>query len=303
MQHILIQNQDLRVFYARAILSWGYTIRYKATSAAQPAYALPPPTTIVGAFAYPLTKLLKLNPYRDCTNVSWGKGRIISCTMTHLLDATIMAAAGFVEEDYPTGIAVHQETGRISASMYKGGGERARISAEFMSSNFFTEALPRVITAQAVGAAYGPLVQIDLLWVVNARKLCEKLNITIDEFDEAAQIAVYGLVRLGSKESIVAIDPSKSKFIKNPQIMQIGDKIRTRLYVPKKCVEVLDGELVHEIIIPNLYYSPELYYLPAIAASNLVIFPLSSELAPVFRIINNKCIGVSIGVDNVAGVA
>lgn len=302
----MIPHNQIRVFYTQVLSSWGYTIRYHGASAAQPAYLLPPPTSIVGAFTQPIARLLELNPYSTQTQtIDYGNGKLITPLMKPFLEATITASAGLVtsEGDPRVGLAFYQEIGRLIATMYKGTSELDRIKkAKFMSSEFFEDALPRALPVQAVGAVYAPLVRMELLWVFDALKLSKELNISLDQLDKVADKAAYGLTRIGSKEGIVAIDPSKTVYDKSPKILTAGEKVRTRLYVESNCVEPLDPRPVYQIVIPGMSYSDKLYYIGARFASNTIIFPLrEGDPPPLYRVLT-PCKAVSTNIPTVVGV-
>jgi len=296
---------NLRVFYAKALLSWGFMVRYRGTTAAQPAFPIPPPTTVVGAFAYPLAKMLKLSPRTiTSTGIEWGKGKLISEAMKPFLEATITASAGFLShKSIQTGLAVYQEPSRLIASPYKGGGEIERIKkAKFMESSFFEEALPRALPVQAIGAAYAPALIVELLWVIDVVKLSKQIGVSVDRIDNSAKKAVYGIVRIGSKESIVALE--NALYVENPKVIGPGEKMNSRLYMERACVEALDPTLTAEIIFPDLKFRLTPYYLPARISSNTIIIPLSEDSPlPLFRILD-PCKAITIpSLEGVVGVA
>ncbi len=291
---MVIFMNPLRVFYVRVNLSWGFNIRFKGTSASQPTYPLPTPTTVVGAFAYSLARLLGLNPYTSDV-YKWGDGRLISSTMKIFLEATLTASAGLVASDSSTtGLAAYSELGRIIATPYKGATELARIRKPLYSDDFFTDSIPRALPVQALGSVYAPNTYLELSWVVDIEKLSRELRVSIDKLDSIAEKAAYGITRIGSKEGIVAVEPTYVKYIKNPMELRPGDKFRTRLYVEEVCAEVLDPSYVFEITLPDIRYRDRLYYLPARAASKVFIMPLREELKPpLFRVLS-PCKAITI---------
>jgi len=277
----------LRVFYTRVNLSWGFTLRFKGTSASQPAYPLPTPTTIVGAFAYPLARLLNLNPYTSET-YKWGDGRLISNTMKIFLEVTLAASAGLVASDtFTTGLAVYSELGRIIAVPYKGTTELGRIKKPLYSDEFFTDSIPRALPVQALGSVYASGIFLELSWIIDVEKLSRELGISIEDIDRVAEKAVYGVTRIGGREGIVAVEPTCARYIRDPVEVKGGDKFRTRLYVEEVCAEPLDPSYVFEITLPDIKYRDKLYYLPARTASKIFIIPLREELKPpLFRVLD-----------------
>jgi len=290
----------LRVFYARVNLSWGFTLRFRGTSAAQPAYPLPTPTTVVGAFAYPLARLLNLRPYTSET-YEWGSGRLISNTMKIFLESTLTASAGLVAVNtHTTGLAVYSELGRIIAVPYKGGSELNRIRRPLYSDEFFTDSIPRALPVQALGSVYAPNTYLELSWIIDVEKLSRELRVSIEYLDRVAEKAVYGVTGIGSKEGIVAVEPVYVRYIKNPVEIRGGEKFRTRLYVDEVCAEPLDPSYVFEVTLPDIKYRDKLYYLPARIASKVLIIPLREELKPpVFRVLD-PCKAITIPGEDIA---
>ncbi len=287
---------SLRVFYARVTLSWGFIVRFFGVSAAQPSYPVPPPTTVVGAFAYSLSRVLGLNPAG--AGIRWGDGRLVSDTMKPFLEATVLASAGLLSSGASAGVAVHQEINRIIASPYKSGGDVSNIR----EPKHIEDAIQRALPVQAVGGAYSPGLKLELLWAVDMNRLSKEFDISVERLDDAAKKAVHGVVRVGSKEGIVAIE--KSIYIEKPDVAGTGGRIRTRLYVDHECVEeVLDPAYVIKLLIPDLRYRLKRYYVPARGGSNNIILALREDMpSPRFRI-TNECKAVGIpGLEGVIGV-
>jgi len=276
-------NQNIRVFYTSTTLSWGFTVRYKEVSAAQPSYILPPPTTIVGAFSYPLARILGLVDKLP-ENKAYKNGYLVSKTMKTFLESTIAASAGVVGEG---GLVMHQEPSKIHASIYKGGEEANRIRAEPFTKKFYGESLPKIFPVQAVGATYAPGVKLYMTWVLDVDKLLKNLRengvqVGEEDLDSAARIAVHGVTRIGSKEGIVAVDPDLTGYERNPEIVNPGGKIRTIQYVPSECVD--PEEMIPQITLPYLDYSPRLFYIPSESASNILLKPYSVPIGKWLRV-------------------
>jgi CRISPR-associated protein Cas5a/b/c len=293
---------QLRAFYAKVLTTWGFVVRHRGVSAAQPAYPVPLPTTIVGAFGYPLIRMLKL-PLGRAGGIEWGEGNLVTEVMKPLLEATITASGGLTSPRYEAssrthtsilwfGLAVHQEPGRINAVPFKGGGDLERIRrAKFASTDFFIEAVPRALPVQAVGAAYAPRLKLELLWVVDVERLSKELGISVERLDSAAQKAIYGVVRVGSKEGLVALEDAK--YTTEVKIHRPGENVHSRLYVSKACAELQAGS-AGELVMPDLRYRLSYFYLPAQVASNNLVIPLPEEYpAPVFKVLS-PCVAYSI---------
>lgn len=287
---------SLRVFYARVTFSWGFIVRFFGVSAAQPSYPIPPPTTVVGAFAYSLSRILDINPVG--VGITWGNGRLISDSMKPFLEATILASAGLLSSEVSAGVAVHQEIGRIIASPYKGGGEIDRIR----KAKYIEEVIQRALPVQAIGGAYGPGTKLELLWAVDIDNLSKEIGISVERLNDAARKAIYGITRIGSKEGIVAVE--RAIYIEKPEVAGTRGRIRTRLYVDHECVEdVIDPAYVIELLIPDLKYRLKRYYIPAQGGSNNVILALREDVPPPRFRISDRCKAIEIpGLEGVAGV-
>lgn len=262
-------SNTLRFFYSTIRLSWGFTVRYREVSAAQPAYVLPPPTTVVGAFAYPLARILGFRDVYE-SGEKLGNGVLVSKYMKPFLEATRAASAGVIT-DMGAGLAVHSEISKISAVRYKGDTERRRMMTTPFSNRFYTEALPKVFPALAVGSTYGPGATLLLSWVVDASKLSKSLGLKEEDIDSVGPIASHGVSRIGSKEGLVASDPEGSGYVKNPRILA-SSPFKTIQYVIKKCAEPL--YTAPEVELPYLDYRLRKFYVPSIQASNALVVPL-----------------------------
>lgn len=275
-------SNPIRLFYSTVTLSWGFTVRYKDASASQPAYVLPPPTTVVGAFTYPLARLLGL---RDTGHgrISYESGALITELMRKAMEATITASAGVVVEEVETGAIVHNEISKITASMYKGGTEKGRIRAKPHSPEFYKEALPRIFPAQAVGSAYAPGVKLLLTWVVDVEKLSRSLGLKEEDLDSHGTLISIGVTRIGSKEGIASNDPAESGYDKNPRV-KVGESFETVQYVMEQCVEPIEITPPPIIELPHLDYVLKRFYIPSVQASNTVVVPLKKYELRKFRL-------------------
>lgn len=299
------QAQGISVFYARTSMTWGFTVRYKGVSAAQPSYPVPPPTTVIGAFGYALARILDLNPYQGFDSEKVGNGYIISFTMKVFLESTITASAALVKpKGLISGLSIYLEPTRLIASAYKGGTELTRIKkAKIFTDEFFADALNRMLPVQATGSAYAPELLLDLLWIVDADKLSKELGLRREEFDKIASKAVHGVVRVGSKEGLVAIQ--KAGYYTKASTLSTGGGFRTRFYVPAECVEPLDREFVAEIELPGLSYSPRRFYIAAQLASQNIIIPLPEDLLPPQYRLLSGCTSYTVpleGAESLVGV-
>jgi len=261
----------LRIFYASVRLSWGFIARFKEVTASQPAHVLPTPSTVVGAFGYPLARILGYRDGMTHHRVRHGSGWLITGFMKGLLEATVMASAGVVST---VGLATSQEMSRLAASMYKGGSEKGRMISSLYEASFYAEALPRIFPVLSLGSTYGPGAKLVILWVARIDKLANALNAEEEEIDRVGKIAVLGVTRIGSKEGIVAVEPEESGYISDPNDIEVitSGSISTNQYVISNCVEPL--ELVPQIELPDLVYRLQRYYVPSLISTGKIVIPL-----------------------------
>ncbi|WP_165487869.1 CRISPR-associated protein Cas5 [Aeropyrum pernix] len=251
-----------RVFaYARLRLHWGFIVRQPGASAAQTAYPLPPPTTVAGAFANPLARILGIiDSYPEKREALPVTNMFMSC----VLKSTLAAAAGLAGS---TGVAVYEEPSRLVGSPYKGGGSFAKAvkSPIYIGSQ---ELLP----VQAVGQASAPNAEIVLAWLFDLDRLvsCSGVGAVGVEDVEAASRGVY---RLGSREGLAsvvdggAVDDTKIRHLDSGPFESV-------LYQDSGCV-IPDSPVV-EIPIPSPpQYRERAYLAPAShgSGSSFVIPP------------------------------
>ncbi|MEM0470456.1 MAG: CRISPR-associated protein Cas5 [Desulfurococcaceae archaeon] len=290
----------LRAFYSRVTLSWGFTVRHKGVSAAQPALILPSPTTIVGAFAYPLLRLLNVDmSFPERTD--YEEFKLITPVLKHLLESTKIASASLqASGSKSTGLAVHQELGKLVTAPYRGGGSwNEAKKTKLFTEEFHRKGVTQAIAVQAVGATYGPGATLELLWIFDAEKLAKSLGVKIEGLDEAAKKAVHGVVRIGSKEGLVAVLNDDAVYEKKVDQIEAG-VIKTRFYVEKGCVDPLEKHAVSEITMWNLTGKTALFYVPAYLGSSNVLIPLPEGYSPHF-ILLEPCKAYKLS-NNVVGV-
>lgn len=269
------QLDELRLFYTRVTLSWGFIVRFPGVSASQPAYILPPQPTIVGAFAAPLLRLLGMS---DSIEVQkHGNGRVLNRWMKILLESTVVVSCGIPPAVSKSGLAVYQEMSRIIAFPYKTGGQRRETLEKPLN-----EAITDMMPVQAAGASYGAGTVLDLLWIVNASLMAKNLGIRIEDIDSIGSLAVRGVTRVGSKESIVSVDPRRALYTDRVKILMPGEYFRSYMFLPAECVEPIDP--VPDLMLLDRRYALTKFYVPAYIASDSIIVGLIGIL-PRFKLI------------------
>jgi len=279
----LTMSQNLRLFFSTLVLYWGFAIRYKGTSASQPAYILPPPTTIIGAYAQAILRILGTSDKIEIKKR--GEGRVLSRLMNAFIESTKTASAGVIGS---IGLSYHQEISRIVASMYKGGGEISRMYRVPFSAEFYKDAIPRIFPVQAVGVVYSPGAKLRLLWIFDLDVLLHELSrngtrLSKEEFDDIAEIAKFNITRIGSKEGIAALE--ESNYVTEVKIIEKDKTVRSLLYMPIEYVEPIDTTFFHEVVLTDLNYRLRSFYVPAFLASNNVLMPLPNDkLLPMVKL-------------------
>ena len=236
----------LAFLHARVLLHWGFSVRQVGASAAQLAYVLPPPPTVVGAFMNPLARALGLGEL-----LSPGRGPATGPAMECALRATVAASAG-LEGD--VGVAVHAEPSRILAAPYKSGGSYTRA----LRQPPYTAA-DELLPVQATGSASSPS-RMHLAWLVDAGALGRCLGRGVDpELLEAAAWSVY---RLGSREGLASVLEARAYGPEELEEVGEGSEVETVLYQPGECVEPALPEGVVKVALYDLSYREAEFYAP-----------------------------------------
>jgi len=240
----------LRFFYSKLNLHWGFIVRAKGATAAQPSMILPPPTTIVGAFAYPLLRLLGIPEEHDSTK-KMKKRAIISPVFDCFIKSTQGASAG-LDPDSRTGLSTYMETTRIIGFVYKTGGQ---ISDALKRP--IEESIPLIMPVQPIGSTYAPNSILHIAALIDIKELSRCLETSTEDIDNYGLKACYGVSRLGSKESIVSVidaDYGEPEFTEG-DIYTIG-------YVPASIASKKIPEIFTSIYLYDLDYKLTEYIVP-----------------------------------------
>ncbi len=264
-----------RVFYlhTRFRLHWGFIVRQKGGSAAQPALPIPPPTTIVGFFSEPLYTALGLA--ENFKGKLASPGGLLGGPFECSRKATLAASAAGVSSAKVAGVVSTQEVSRLLAAPYKAGGtyedlvHRGKGSIEKLGEREFFNAVSQIFPVQAVGESIAPSFEMDLVWVLDVDRLHQCLNRELglkleeQELESYLKIAAWGGTRLGSKEGLGAVvGRPKAGEVRDSHMIDFGGRFRTRLYVPARCVTPLTPELVEKISMWGLDYREHEFYVP-----------------------------------------
>lgn len=280
-----------RAIFSRVALHWGFVVRVMEASASQLALPVPPPTTVVGSLSGSLFSALGL---KDTTERPAGRGAGVATLSAHFdcaLGATLAAAAGLAPTEELMGICVHQEPSRLSAGLYKTGGSWAEaLKSPFGSAGFYSKFIAEALPVQAVGAAYGPGVLLDLIWVFDVGRLVGCLNnyaqlgLSAGTVDSVGGVAAHGVSRLGSKEGIQSVEAAVYARENSIRVSHRGDIVATYLYAPVDCVGPIEPAAASRVSMWDLEYRLREYYLPAPSSNSLVVSVPPSRV-PMYRII------------------
>ena len=245
---------QLVLLHSKIALHWGFIARVPGASAAQPAYTLPPPTTVVGAYANPLTRLIE-EPDSLYTSLigKVHRGRrahgAMSRTLKCSLDATLGAGAGL---SGTIGVASIEEPSRILAGPYKGGGsyDRAVRSPPYIGAQ-------EVMPVQAMGHTMAPGAVMEVAWLLDIDRLAGCLGVDGEWLGDALELAAWSIYRIGSREGLASIIDAKA--VKQPVT---GEGVfESILYQRADCVTPISGGIV-EVTLNDTHYTEALYYVP-----------------------------------------
>jgi CRISPR-associated protein Cas5a/b/c len=232
----------LRFFYSKVKLHWGFTVRAKGATAAQPAMILPPPTSVVGAFAYPLARLLGL-PEGQIT-AKKGRERAVITPLFECFIKSAKGASAGLDPGSRTGLSTYMEVTRIIGLVYKTGGQ---VSEALKAP--IQEAIPLIMPVQPVGSTYGPNSILHMAALIDVEELAKCLGVSVGDVDNYGLKSCYGVSRLGSKEGLVSVLEADYG---EPEYAD-GD-INTIGYVPASLASKKVPELFTSIYLYDLDY-------------------------------------------------
>ncbi len=215
------------VLKVKAEYHWGFWIRSPGTSKYQSATPLPPPTTLIGALAYPLVKkgVLKLDGQQiKGETIKLEKNSILSPAM--VIEKYVVCASAYLDniaiiwEDlskYNT-ILFH-ETTKSEEDEILAGGRR-------YTMKFRTGAIP-------VGKVFYPSGVLTAAFLID-----DSMSKVVDgNFENELVKAAWEMTRIGSRESIISVID-----VKLSEATPTKDrKLKTRYYFPAVLGSVVEG--------------------------------------------------------------
>ncbi len=238
--------------YSTLQLHWGFIVRQAGASAAQSAYIVPPPTTIVGAFASPLARILEIPDAIDPERIRGRRAKlpVSNRMMLCAINSTLAAGAGL---EPGSGVVVYEEPSRISGPPYKGGGAYDRAVEKPIY-----ESVQEILPVQAVGAVSAPNARMVIAWLVNIDELGSCMGRSVEE--SMLEEAAWSVYRLGSREGISSV--TRAGVDVDPEILNAG-VVETILYQKEECVAPVHGANVAGVTLLNTSYEESYYYMPA----------------------------------------
>ncbi len=269
------------MLYAKTRLHWGFIVRQIGASAAQPAYPIPPPTTVVGAFANPLARLLGLGEPQPARRKA-SRGTIDSF-MECLLKATLNASAAILETSQGVGSVIYEEPARLLAAPFKGGGsyEKAVKSPILVGSQ-------EILPVQGLGFASAPSAVLALSWIVEKESLERCIGRSLSRTE--LEVVAWNVYRIGSREGVSATVDAGVIEKDDMKLIGVGEGgFVSLLYQPASCVSPRrGGSMVTEVILPSLSYIEEAFLVPAELGSSSALIVPPSKLAR-FSIASDVC--------------
>lgn len=218
----------------KARYHWGFWVRAPGTSKFQGTLPIPPPTTILGALAYPLARrgVLSLRGVRLEGDVVFdSKKGIIS--PAGLLEDYVYAVARF-DPVYSFGHVwddLNKYVTLLFQETIKSTDEEKAVGGRRYLMKYRTMALP-------VGKVYYPSGKISMVLLVKE----SAREVVSGSLEDELRKAAWQMTRVGSKESIVSVEEvfvSKAKPLEDRVV-------RTRYYFPARLGKVEEGDYYRE---------------------------------------------------------
>jgi CRISPR-associated protein Cas5a/b/c len=259
----------IRFFYSLLRVHWGFSVRLKGATASQPSLPLPPPTTILGAFAQPLLKLLDIGFDHPIKYDKKDWGSVVTSSFKCFLYSALGAAMALDPENI-VGVSNYAEITRIMSLPYRTGGKvKDAIKSPIHESISF------IMPVQAMGSSYSPGALIHIGAVLDIDRLSECLNVAVKDIEDVGLQSCYGVSTLGSKEGLVSVVKA---YYGEP--MTYNDEINTIAYVPEGGVIALFPERFMKISLWDLDYKTKSFLIPVklYISANLIAPPLHDDV-------------------------
>lgn len=213
---------------------WGYWVRIPGTSKQQSALPLPPPTSLIGALAFPLAR-------RGLLAESVGQGKIVGETIFPVFNgkcAPLSTASSFADaflgasmflngkaimwEDINKYTTVHFQTTTKDKPEEKAAGGRRYLE------KYRTGAI-------SSGKVLYPKGKATVFFIFDEETLSKYI---LPPWDRNLEETLWSISRIGSKESIFSVNKAELVEVKKKS----EDVVKTKLYFPAEAGEVRTGE-------------------------------------------------------------
>lgn len=209
---------------------WGYWVRVPGTSKQQSALHLPPPTTLIGALAFPLARdgLLKdaknQNKITGETIIDSRDGQAKLKSVSSIFENAILGAAiclsgkAIMWEDINKYTTLHFQTTTKDKPEEKAAGGR-RYLEKYRTGAIYS------------GKVFYPKGKATVFYVVDENAISEAIQ---SPWERHLEEACWAISRIGSKESIFSV----TKVDLSEILDKGGDSVETKLYFPTAAGEV-----------------------------------------------------------------
>ncbi|MEN3053084.1 MAG: type I-A CRISPR-associated protein Cas5a [Candidatus Methanosuratincola petrocarbonis] len=218
---------------------WGYWVRVPGTSKQQSALHLPPPTTLIGALAFPLARdgLLKdmknQNKIAGETIIDSRDGQTKLKSVSSIFECAVLGAAislsgkAIMWEDINKYTTLHFQTTTEDKPEEKAAGGR-RYLEKYKTGAIFS------------GKVFYPKGKATVFYAVDENLISKAIQ---SPWERRLEEACWGISRIGSKESIFSVN--KVKFCE--LLDKREGQVKTKLYFPATAGEVSISEKFYRL--------------------------------------------------------
>jgi len=220
--------EELQALKVTGEFHWGYSIRAVSESAAAHPYMVPPPSTLIGALSYGLTRVRGLS---ECTNI---EGKLASRTL-EAYSIVSWATFGLQDERKEMAIVAHgySDPVRLFRLPYQRGARHEWAQRDMWFG------------VAAHGKTYYPTGGFKILYLIRKREAEEILG---GDYQEILLRSCASICRLGSREGLVSIESVEL----SEDLQRINPPARTSLYFPARLVVEIEEERGEDILLPIL---------------------------------------------------
>ena len=210
---------SLYFLYVRAKLSWGFACRLVPFGKSRMTMKAPPPSTLLGALAYPLARSL------DWSEVLLGDGKEVSGA-DRVRKFVVSAHAKL-----SSSLAVKADINRVF--WFDRHPQRKEVKTDAI-------ALERVYTSPVPGARES---EMELIYIVRSEPASRVLG---EKWVPLLEAGGWSLTRVGQKEGLVSVEDVK---LAEARVLE-GNKVKTSFYFPlEACFSPPRGSWIQEFFV------------------------------------------------------